>query len=196
MAKNSLRKLFEAGVQFHEMSRQQAEAAVKKMVKAGDVRRSEAEATVQALIERSRETALAIAEAVQNEVTKQLGWLANRVDDVEDQMEGIVSRFSPLASSSAPAKKAPAKKAPAKKAAAKKAAANKAPATRTAAKTAPAKRTARRSTARKAPTKKKAAAKRSTARTSTAKRSPAKKAATGGAVGSSGVRKVATSRPS
>jgi polyhydroxyalkanoate synthesis regulator phasin len=191
MAKNSLRKLFEAGVQFHEMSRQQAEAAVKKMVKAGDVRRSEAEATVQALIERSRETALAIAEAVQNEVTKQLGWLANRVDDVEDQVEGLVSRFSPMASSSAPAKKAAARKAAAKKAPVKKAAAK-----RTVAKKAPAKRTARRSTARKAPTKKKAAAKRSTARTSTAKRSPAKKAATGGAVGSSGVRKVATSRPS
>src|SRR6476660_8019651 len=101
MAKNSLQKLFEAGVQFSEMSRQQAEAAVKRMVKAGDVRRSESEAAVQALIERSRETAKAIAEAVQAEVTKQLGWLANRVDDVEDQVEAIVSRFSPLAGSTA-----------------------------------------------------------------------------------------------
>src|SRR6476660_9500885 len=116
MAKNYLQKLFEAGVQFSEMSRQQAEAAVKKMVKAGDVRRSETEATVQALIEHSRETAIAIAEAVQSEVTRQLGWLANRVDDVEDQMEGLVSRFSPLAGTPGADPAGPA--APAKKAAA------------------------------------------------------------------------------
>ena len=90
MAKNSLQKLLEAGVQFGEMSRQQAEAAVKNLVKAGELRRSEAEATVQTLLERGKETATHIAEAVQTEVAKQLGWLANRVDDLEDQLEALV----------------------------------------------------------------------------------------------------------
>ena len=51
MAKNTLQKLLNAGVQFTEMSRQQAESAVKTMVKAGEVRRSDAEAIIQQLIE-------------------------------------------------------------------------------------------------------------------------------------------------
>ena len=57
MAKNTLQKLLESGVQFSEMTRKQAEAAVKKLVKAGEVRRSETEATVQTLIERGKATA-------------------------------------------------------------------------------------------------------------------------------------------
>ena len=158
MAKNSLQKLLEASAQMGELTRQQAEAAVKKLVKAGAIRRSETEAAVQAMIERT------FAEAVQHEVTKQVGWLASRVDDLESQLETLVSRMSPVGGP-APVKKAAAKKAPAKKAPAKKAAAKRAPA-------------------------KKAAAKRAPAKKAPAKRAPAKKA-----VGSSGVRKVATTRP-
>src|SRR3954470_22524148 len=124
MAKNSLQKLLEASAQMGELTRQQAEAAVKKLVKAGAIRRSETEAAVQAMIERGR----TFAEAVQHEVTKQVGWLASRVDDLESQLETLVSRMSPgggtapvkkAAAKKAAAKKAPAKKAPAKKAAAK-----------------------------------------------------------------------------
>src|SRR3954470_14324411 len=128
MAKNSLQKLIEAGVQFGEMSRKQAEDAGKKLVKDGDVRRSEAEATVQSLLERGRATAIAVAEAVQGEVTKQLGWLASRVDEMEDQLESVVSRLTPTSTAPAtttPAKRAPAKRAPAKRANAKKATAKK-----------------------------------------------------------------------
>jgi polyhydroxyalkanoate synthesis regulator phasin len=161
MAKNSLQKLLEASAQMGELTRQQAEATVKKLVKAGAIRRSETEAAVQAMIDRGR----AFAEAVQQEVTKQVGWLASRVDDLEGQLESLVSRINPAGGATAvkqaPAKKAPAKRAPAKRAPAKKAAAKKAPA-------------------------KKAPAKRAPAR----KRAPAKKAA-----GSSGVRKVAATRP-
>ena len=43
--------------------------------------------------------------SMQTEVAKQLGWLANRVDDVEDQVEAIVTRFAP-GRAVAPAKKA------------------------------------------------------------------------------------------
>ena len=98
MAKNSLQRLLDAGVQFGEMSRKQAEAVVKQLVKAGTVRRSEAEASVQALLDRGRETAAAIGESVQREVTKQLGWLIKRVDELEDELESMVGRFSPSAS--------------------------------------------------------------------------------------------------
>jgi len=151
MAKNSLQKLLEASAQMGELTRQQAEAAVKKLVKAGAIRRSETEAAVQAMLDRGR----AFAEAVQQEVTKQVGWLASRVDDIESQLETMVSRISPVGGAGT-AKKSPAKQ--------------------TAAKKAPAKR---------------AAAKRAPAKKARAKRAPAKKAA-----GSSGVRKVATTRPS
>ena len=166
MAKNSLQKLLEVSAQFGEMTRQQAEATVKKLVKAGAIRRSETENAVQSMLDRGR----AFAEAVQQEVTKQVGWLASRVDELESQLEAVVSRVTPGGG------RAPAKKAPAKKAAAKKAAAKKAPAKTAAAKKAPAKR---------APAKKRASTKRTATR-----KAPAKKA-----VGSSGVRKVATTRP-
>jgi hypothetical protein len=176
MAKNSLQKLLEVSAQMGEQTRQQAEAAVKKLVKAGAIRRSETEAAVQAILDRGK----SFAEAVQQEVTKQMGWLASRVDDLEDQLESLVSRISPGAATT-PVKQA-AKTAPAKKAPAKKAAAKKAPAKKAAAKKAPAK---------KAPAKKKAAAKRAPAKKkAAAKRAPAKQA-----VGTSGVRKVATTRP-
>jgi polyhydroxyalkanoate synthesis regulator phasin len=142
MAKRStLQQLMDSGVQFTEMSRKQAESAVKSWVKAGQVRRSEAEANVQMLLERGKETAAQIAEAVQAEVTKQLGWLANRVDDLEEQIEGFVSRLTP-GQAAAPAKRTAAKKAPAKRTAAKKAPVKKAPAKRTAARKSPAKKAA------------------------------------------------------
>jgi polyhydroxyalkanoate synthesis regulator phasin len=145
MAKNSLQKLLEASAQMGEMTRQQAEGAVKKLVKAGAIRRSETEAAVQAMLDRGR----SFAEAVQHEVTKQLGWLASRVDELEDQLESLVSRVNPGAGP-APAKKAPAKKAPAKRAPAKKAPAKKAPAKRAPARKAPAKK----APAKRAPAKK------------------------------------------
>ena len=115
MAKNSLQKLLEASAQMGELTPQQAEGTVKKLVKAGAIRRSETEAAVQAMIDRGR----AFAEAVQHEVTKQVGWLASRVDDLEDQIESLVSRLNPAGGATAvkqaPAKKAPAKRAPARK---------------------------------------------------------------------------------
>ena len=164
MAKNSLQKLLEAGVQFGEMTRQQAEGAVQRLVKAGEVRRSETEKMVQTLLERGRETAAQLAATVQDEVTKQLGWLVARFDDLEGQVQSVVGRLAPGGSSG----EAPAPVT----AAAEKAAANTAPAKKKAA-------------AKKAPAKKKAAAKKAPAK---------KKAAAKQAVGSSGVRKVATSR--
>jgi polyhydroxyalkanoate synthesis regulator phasin len=157
MAKNTLQRLLDAGVQFGEMSRKQAEGVVKQLVKAGAVRRSESEASVQALLDRSRETATAIGESVQREVTKQLGRLVKRVDELEDELESMVSRFNPVASrapatstattatsataaTKAPAKRATTKRAPAKRTAVKKTAARKTRASKAPAKRAPSKR--------------------------------------------------------
>src|SRR5919112_2982399 len=103
MAKHPLRKLLDDSIQLTETSRKQAEAAVRNLVKAGEVRRSETEATVQSLIDRGRRATAQLAETVQAEVAKQLGWLANRVDDLEDQLEGFVSRVT-LGGATPPAK--------------------------------------------------------------------------------------------
>lgn len=145
MAKNVIQNLIDSGLALTEVQRQQAEKLVKDLVKSGEVRRKEAEKTVQALIERGKETSAMMSEVVKGEVTKQLGWLANRVDDLEDQLEGLVTRMSNAGPS--PAKKTAAKKAPdtsttAKKAPAKKTAAKKTAATKTAAKKAAAKKSA------------------------------------------------------
>src|SRR3990170_6544302 len=118
MAKNPIQNLIDSGLQFTEMQRKEAEKVVKKLVKSGEVRRAEAEKTVQSLIEKGKETSASIAALIKAEVTKQLGWLANRVDEVEDQLEGLVSRVSgggDAKPAAAPTAATPAKKAPAKR---------------------------------------------------------------------------------
>ena len=157
---------------------------MQSLVKAGEIRRSEAEATVQTLLERGREAATRLAEIVQAEVARQLGWLANRVDDVEDQLEGFVSRFGAQPGGragrghhaerhdGAGGRSARRGSPPAKKSTAKKS---------------HRRRSAHGEEGRPA---KKSTAKKSTAKKSTAKKSTAKKKA----VGTSGVRKVATTR--
>lgn len=187
MAKNLLQNLIDSGIQFGEVQRKQADKVVKRLVKTGEVQRKEAERTAKALVEKGKETTASVAEIVQREVAKQLGWIAERFDDVEDQLEAVARRIADggrevasdvsdaaapavaavkratgvgTPAKKAPAKRAPAKKAAAKKAPAKKAAATKAPAKKTAAKKAPAKKAAGTKTAaRKAPAKKTAAAK-------------------------------------
>lgn len=181
MPKNPLRKLLDDSVALTEVSRKQAEDAVKSLVKAGEVRRSETEAVVQDLLDRGRRTATQLAETVQSEVAKQLGWLANRVDDLEDQLEGFVTRVVP--------RRAP-----------DQAAAAPASATPAATKRAPAKRKAAAKKQKAAPTKKRAAntstvkKRAAPAKKAAAKKSAAKKSATKKSAGGRG-RKVATSRP-
>jgi len=148
MTTNPIQKLIDTGIQFTEMQRAQAEAVVRQLVEAGEVRRNEANQTIQALIAKGKETTAAIAEIVQHEVARQVGWMAERIDDLEDQLEALVSRFTggeePAATTPPPAPKPAAEPAPAKKAAAKKA-----PARKVAAKKAPAKKTAAKKTAAK-----------------------------------------------
>jgi polyhydroxyalkanoate synthesis regulator phasin len=176
MANSTLKNYLDAGMQFTEMSKKQAEAFVSNLVQSGDVRRKDAEQMVESVIRRSRETTERIAAMVQAEVAKQLKALSARFDEVEQRVEAMTSSVMGGASTTSTAKRTGAKKSTAKKSSAKKSSAKKS--------------TAKKSTAKKSTAKKKSGTKQAAAR----KPSSAKQSA-GAAVGSSGVRKVSTSRP-
>jgi polyhydroxyalkanoate synthesis regulator phasin len=168
MAKSSIKKFIEAGVQFSEMSRDKAEEIVRKMVKSGDLRAKDAEQTIQTLVDRGRETTERIAAGVQAEVAKQLAVLQTQFELLESKLESLTGRGSGPAPEPAPPEPAPVatvSKARAKKSAAKKSAA-----------------------------KKKSVTKKTAAKKSAAKKTAAKKSS--GAVGSSGVRPIRTTRSS
>ena len=163
MAQNVIRKLIDSGMHFTGDSQAKAEKLVRELVKVGEVRRKDAEQTVQVLIARGKQTSDQLLSLVQAEVSKQLGRFTDRVDDIEDRLEDIADRLGVKAKATATAATAePAKKAPAKKAAVKKAAVKKAPAKKAAAKKAPAK---------KAATVKQVAVKKAPAKTAAVKKS-------------------------
>jgi polyhydroxyalkanoate synthesis regulator phasin len=212
-----MKSYVEAGAHFTEMTKQQAEAFVKSLAKSGDMRRRDAEQLLQMMVSRGRETTDRMTALVQSEVAKQLKALSERFDDVEGRLESLASSIkdgivgaasgmtgtagapapapTPSASTTSHAtapktaantttKKADVKKVskPAKKSGAKKSGAKKSG--------------ARKSSAKKSAAKK-SAAKKSGAKKSTANKSAAKKSSKQSApdaVGSSGVRKVSTSR--
>ncbi|HEY4334106.1 MAG TPA: hypothetical protein VGM78_16100 [Ilumatobacteraceae bacterium] len=182
MAQNVVRKLIDSGMHFTEESQAKAEKLLKDLVKAGEIRRKDAEDTMQSLIARGKQTSEHILSSVQLEVNKQMGRLTERMDGVEGRLEEIAEKLgvkpkpapAPAAQGApaekaTPTKQAPAKKAPAKKAPAKTAA----PATTAPAKKAPAKK----APAKKAPTKKAAPATTAPAKKAPAKKNAAKKTA-------------------
>ncbi|HAP77707.1 MAG TPA: hypothetical protein DCR14_16705, partial [Acidimicrobiaceae bacterium] len=79
------KRLLDAGMQFTEMSQEQAEKLVKEFVKTGQARRKDSEAMVQQLVERGRSATEQLVATVQAELSKQLGRFADRLDDVEDR---------------------------------------------------------------------------------------------------------------
>jgi polyhydroxyalkanoate synthesis regulator phasin len=208
MAKSTIKTYVEAGAQLTEMSRQQAEAVVKRLVKSGDIRRRDTEHMVQTMLVRGRATTDRISALVQAEVAKQLKALSERFEDVEGRLEslatsirtGIVGAAGTVTGSAISPEPAPAASSMADTAtsatpstsAAKKSSAKKSGAKKSA------KTSAKKSGAKKSSSKK-SGAKKSTAKKSTAKKSASKKSASkrssSGAVGSSGVRKVGTTRP-
>jgi polyhydroxyalkanoate synthesis regulator phasin len=191
----------EAGAHFTEMTKQQAEAFVKTLAKSGGMRRRDAEQLLQLMVSRGRETKDRMSALVQSEVAKQLKVLSERLDDIEGRLEslasslkdgivGAASGVSGTAGSPASASTPGTSDATNPKAAANKTV----------------KRTAKKTGASKDSKKpaKKSRAKKSGARKSSAKRTATKSATPSAAeqsssapdaVGSSGVRKVSTSRP-
>jgi polyhydroxyalkanoate synthesis regulator phasin len=87
------------------------------MVKAGEVRRGDAEKAVQTLLDRGRETSERFNDTLQKEFSKQVSWLSERFDELEDRFEELAEKIAERVKNetAAPAKKAPAKKAPAKR---------------------------------------------------------------------------------
>jgi hypothetical protein len=149
---NFLKRLIDAGVTFGEVSQAKADEIV-KMLKDNGVKRKDAEATVTALAEQAKTQTEKFVARVKSEMADQIVVLADRIDDLEDKLEGFADKASsrlkakpaPAAAAqpvAAPVKAAAKKKAPAKKAAAKKAPAKKAPAKKAPTKKAPAKKAA------------------------------------------------------
>ena len=213
MAKPTIKSYVEASAQFTEMSRQQAEAVVKRLVKSGDVRRRDTEHMVQTILIRGRETTDRITALVQAEVAKQLRALSERFEDVEGRLEtlaisirdGIVGAAGTVTGSTSAPQPPPATSsvadtappaAPSKSAAKK---STKAATKKSSAKKSSAKKSGNKKSSAKKMSAKKTSAKKSSAKKSSAKKSSAKKSAaersSPGAVGSSGVRKVSTTRP-
>lgn len=138
---NPIRRMLDAGLQLSELTQANAERIVKEMVKAGEVRRKDTEKVVREMLDNSREAGEKLRANVRDEVARQFGAMAGRLDQVEALIEQLVTRMTPgaPARSSSPATSAeaeeagPAKKAasvkkkaaPAKKAAKKKAAVKK-----------------------------------------------------------------------
>jgi polyhydroxyalkanoate synthesis regulator phasin len=209
MAKSTIKSYVEAGAQFRELSRQQAEAFVKNLVASGDIRRRDAEQILQTMLTRGRETTSQLTALVQSEVAKQLSALFERFEDVESRLESLAASLRDGLTGAGGAAPTPTRPAPgsesssatsapqhttAQKSEAKKStkkSTKKASAKKSAAKKTSAKKSAAKKSAAKKLAAKKSAAKKSSTKRSTAKKSPAKKST---AVGSSGVRKVSTSR--
>ena len=134
MANSTIKKFLDAGAQFTEMSKKQAESLVKTLIKSGEMQRKDADRVIQKLFARGKETTDKISALVQHEVAQQVSAFSERFDEMEDRVEALAKSLRGNASkvaatpAPAPAEKVPAKKVPAKKAAAAKVPAKKAPA--------------------------------------------------------------------
>jgi polyhydroxyalkanoate synthesis regulator phasin len=93
MAPNPLlKKLIDAGAQFTETSQASAERLVSELQKAGGVRRKEAEKAVQTLVERGRQSSEQLISTIQSEVAKQLGRFADRIEELETQLQDLAAK--------------------------------------------------------------------------------------------------------
>ena len=107
-----LKRYLDAGMAFTQLTRSRAEAMVKELVRAGEVRRDRTQETVDELVDRSRRNTEAVLALVRKEVTSQLSQLGLATKEDLARLERKLAGGT----RSTAAKKAPAKKAPAKKA--------------------------------------------------------------------------------
>ena len=116
-----LKRYFDAGLEFTQMTRERAEAIVQDLVKAGEVRRKEADKRIEELVERSRKNTDALVAIIRREVSEQLanlglGDLAARVGPGDDTAHVAPAYKAAAAKKSGTKKAGVAKKAGAKKA--------------------------------------------------------------------------------
>src|SRR6187431_1372032 len=90
----SIQQLIDAGVEFTEVTRKQADTFVKQLVQAGDVQKRDAETIVQQLVDRGRETSERISANVQREVSKQVAIMSERFDELEKRFEALTEMFA------------------------------------------------------------------------------------------------------
>lgn len=122
------KRYLEAGAGFTQLTQRRAEALVRDLVKSGEVQAEQAQATVKALVERSRQNTEKLVAQVRSEIRQQFKALGVATKDdiarlerrINEVKAGGTARRAPTKKAMAPARKAPAKKAPARKAAAKK----------------------------------------------------------------------------
>ena len=86
-----LKRMLDAGMQFTEMSQEQAEKLVKEFVKAGQARRKDSSELVQQLVDRGRTATEQWVSAAQSEIGKQLNRFAGRLDEVESRVEELAA---------------------------------------------------------------------------------------------------------
>ncbi|MEW6155730.1 MAG: hypothetical protein AB1673_17380, partial [Actinomycetota bacterium] len=92
MASDDLfRRSFEAGTAFLGMTRERAEAVVKDLVKAGEVRKGKAQKAIDELVERSRKGSEELRAFVRREITEQVGALGLATKDDLAQLEARMS---------------------------------------------------------------------------------------------------------
>ena len=143
MAQNDfLKRYVDAGVEFTQLTQKRAEAIVRDLVKAGQVRQEQAQDEVAKLLERSRKSSQKLAAQIRAEVKEQVNSLGLAT---QTELRRLERQIDKLTKDGAAAKKTTATKAPAaKKTAAKKTATAKKPAAKkaTATKKAAAKKTA------------------------------------------------------
>jgi polyhydroxyalkanoate synthesis regulator phasin len=96
MAKSQIQKLIEAGAEFTDVSRQQADEFVRRLVNEGEVRRSDADELVQTLVTRGKETSEQIAASIQREISKQVAAISARFDDLEGNVEALTEQVTAL----------------------------------------------------------------------------------------------------
>ena len=121
MARDDLfRRSFEAGTAFLDMTRERAEALVKELVKAGEVRKGKAQKAIDDVLERSRKSADDLRQLIRREIADQVGalGLATKEDiaRLEARLESAAAAAVPPPSP-APTKAPPVKRAGAVKAA-------------------------------------------------------------------------------
>ena len=108
-----LKRYLDAGMAFTQLTRARADAIVKELVRAGEVRRERTQETVDDLVERSRRNTEALLGLVRKEVTSQLSQLGLATkEDLARLERRLGGTTKGAAKKKAPAKKAAAKKAP------------------------------------------------------------------------------------
>jgi polyhydroxyalkanoate synthesis regulator phasin len=100
----------DAGRAWTHMTREQAEAVVRDLVKAGEVQQKRAKKAVDELLERSRKNAEELSKLVRQEIQSQISALGIATKEDLARLERKLTKASSATKKTAPAKKAAAAK--------------------------------------------------------------------------------------